>query len=84
MFHGIGHQREVNGVLGNLVHLHYLGEVTRSDGTSSPTTCWADYALVPDVTYGTAQGAMWSDIWVSLLVILFQSFIPNAPDFANA
>jgi hypothetical protein len=39
MFQGIGHQMQVNGVLGNLMRMHYLGEVTRSDGTSSPATC---------------------------------------------
>jgi hypothetical protein len=38
-FQGIGPQRQVNIVLGNLVHMHYLGEVTQSDGTTSPTTC---------------------------------------------
>jgi hypothetical protein len=64
--------------------MHYPSEVTRSDGTTSPATCWADYALAPDATYGTAQGAAWSDFWVSFLVIIFQCFIPDAPDFANA
>jgi hypothetical protein len=83
-FEGTSHKRQVNGVLGNHVCLHYLGEVTQSGGTSSPATCWADYALAPDMTYGTAQGAVWSNFWVSFLVIIFQSFIPDAPDFANA
>jgi hypothetical protein len=83
-FWGTGHQRQVNGVLGNLVRMHYPREDTRSDGTSSPATCCADYTLAPDVMYGTAQGAISSDLWVSFLVILFQSFIPDAPDFANA
>jgi hypothetical protein len=55
-FQGTGHQRQVNGVVGNLVRMHYPGEVIRSDGTTSPTTCWDDYALAPDVTYGTAKG----------------------------
>jgi hypothetical protein len=61
MFQGTCHQWQVNGVLGNLVHMHYTGEVIRNNGTSSPATCWADYALAPDVMYGTAQEAMWSD-----------------------
>jgi hypothetical protein len=61
MFQGTCHQWQVNGVLGNLVHMHYTGEVIQSNGTSSPATCWADYALAPDVMYGTAQGAVWSD-----------------------
>jgi hypothetical protein len=84
MFEGTCHKRQVIGVLGNLVHLHYPCEVTRSDGTSSPTTCWANYALAPNVTYGTAQRVVWSNFWVSFLIILFQSFIPDAPNFANA
>jgi hypothetical protein len=36
---GTGHQRQVNGVLGNLVHMHYLREVIQSDGTTSLATC---------------------------------------------
>jgi hypothetical protein len=66
------------------VRLHYRGEVTRRDGTSSLATCWADYTLAFDVMYGTAQGAVWSDFWVIFFVIVFQSFFPDAPDFANA
>jgi hypothetical protein len=31
---------------------------------------WADYALAPDVTYGTAQGAVWNDFWVSFFKVL--------------
>jgi hypothetical protein len=84
MFQGTGHKRQVNAVLGNLVRMHYPGEVTRSDGTTSLATCWDNYALAPDMTYGSAKGAMWSDFWVSFLVILFQSFIPDAPEFATA
>jgi hypothetical protein len=53
-FEGTGHKRQVNAVLGNLVRLHYPGEVTRSDGTNFPATCWADYAIALDVTYGTS------------------------------
>jgi hypothetical protein len=37
-FQGTSPQRQVNGVLGNLVRMHYPSEVTRSDGTTSPTT----------------------------------------------
>jgi hypothetical protein len=83
-FHGTGHQRQVNAILGNLIRMHYPGEVTRSDGTTSPATCWDDYALAPDVMYVTAKGVVWSDFWVSFSIILFQSFIPDAPDFATA
>jgi hypothetical protein len=48
------HQRQDNGVLGNLICMHYPGEVTQSDDTTSPATCWADYTLALDATYGTA------------------------------
>jgi hypothetical protein len=74
-FEGTSHKRQVNAVLGNLAHLHYPGEVTWSDGVSSPATCWADYALARDTMYGITQGAVWSDFWVSFLVILFQCFM---------
>jgi hypothetical protein len=55
---GTGHQRQVNGLSGNLIRRHYPSKVTRSDGTSSPTTCWADYVLAPNVMYGTTQGSV--------------------------
>jgi hypothetical protein len=74
--------RKFNGVLGNLVRMHYPSKVTQSDGTTSPATCWDDYTLAPNVTYVTAKGAVWSDFWVSFSVTLFQTFIPGAPDFA--
>jgi hypothetical protein len=83
IFWGTGHQRQVNIVLGNLVRMHYPGGVTWSVGTTSPTTCWDDYALAPDATYVPAKGAVWSDFWVSFSVILFQSFIPDTPNFAT-
>jgi hypothetical protein len=38
-FWGTCHQRQVNAILGNLVHMHYPGEVTWSDGTTSLATC---------------------------------------------
>jgi hypothetical protein len=63
--------------------MHYSGEVTQSDDTTSPASCWDDYALAPDVTYVTAKGALWSDFRVSFSVILFQSFIPDSPNFAT-
>jgi hypothetical protein len=61
-FKGTCHKRKVNVVLSNLVRLHYPGEVTWSDGTSSPATCWDDYTLTPNATYETSQGVVWSDI----------------------
>jgi hypothetical protein len=69
LFWGTSHQWQVNSVLGNLVRMH-PGEVTRSDGTSSPATCWASYALAPYLTYGIAQGVVWSDFWVSFFKVL--------------
>jgi hypothetical protein len=77
-FEDIGHKSQINVALGNLVHLHYPGEVTWSDDTRSPATCWANYSLSSDATYGTAQGVVWSNFWVSFLVIPFQCFIPDA------
>jgi hypothetical protein len=67
---------QVNAVLGNLVRMHYPSEVTRSDDTISPATCWDDYALALDAMYETAKGAVWSDFWVSFSVILFLKFYP--------
>jgi hypothetical protein len=64
--------------------MHYPGEVTRSDDTISPATCWDDYALAPDVTYGSAKGAVWSEFWISFSIIFFQCFILDAPDFDTA
>jgi hypothetical protein len=58
MFQGTCHQRQVNFILGNLVCMHYPGEVTRSNGTTSPAICWDDYALAPNTTYVTAKGAV--------------------------
>jgi hypothetical protein len=84
MFEGTCHKRQVNTILGNHLRLPYPGEVTRRDGTSSPTTCWVDYALSPNMTYGIALGAVWNNFWVSFLVILFQSFIPDVPNYGNA
>jgi hypothetical protein len=83
-FWGTCHQSQVNAFLGNLVRMHYPGEVTRSDGTIFSATCWDDYVLTPDATYGTAKGEVWSNFWESFSVILCQSFIPDALDFAIA
>jgi hypothetical protein len=61
--------------------------LARSLGVLAPSLLplvWDDYTLGPDATYGTAKGAGWSDFWVSFSIILFQSFIPNTPDFAIA
>jgi hypothetical protein len=63
--------------------MHYPGEVTQSDGTTSLATWWVDYTLAPNTTYVIAKGAVRSDFWVSFFVILFQSFIPDALDFST-
>jgi hypothetical protein len=87
-FQGIGHQRQVNGVLGNLVHMHYPGEVIRSDGTTSPATCWDDYALALDATYGTFKGGSVERLLGKLFGHPFLKFYPLAHltllDFAIA
>jgi hypothetical protein len=70
-FQGTDPQKQVNGVLGNLVCMHYPSEITQSDGTTSFATCWDDYTLAPDTTYVTAKEVVWSDFWVSFLVTLF-------------
>jgi hypothetical protein len=51
--------------------MHYPVEVTQSDGTTSPATCWDDYALEPDAMYVTAKGAVWSNFWVIFSIIIF-------------
>jgi hypothetical protein len=56
MFRGTSHQRQVNAILGNLVRMHYPGEVTQSDDTIPPATCWDVYTLAPNVTYITSKG----------------------------
>jgi hypothetical protein len=78
MFDCRSHKRQVNAVLGNLMHLHHPSKVPQSGDASSSATCWANYTLSPDPTYGNAQGAVWSNIWVSVLVTIFQSIIPDA------
>lgn len=39
-FVGIGHHKQVNFVLGNLSHFHWLGMVTTSSGEHIPTVFW--------------------------------------------
>jgi hypothetical protein len=72
--HVLGHKPSKVGqcCLSYLIRMHYPGEVIQSDGTTSPATCWDDYAVAPDVMYGTTKGAVWSDFWVSFLIILFK------------
>jgi hypothetical protein len=63
-------QRLVNQVLGNLVHLHYPGVLTLpGNGRRKLNTTWDHYRLALDGDYGTAQGAMLHDFWVSIFSI---------------
>jgi hypothetical protein len=39
--------------------------------------------LLPTWHIEPLRGAVWSDFWVSFLIFFFQSFIPDAHDFAN-
>jgi hypothetical protein len=64
--------------------LHYLGEVIQSNGTRSPATCWADYFPFLNTKYRTAQGVVWSDLWVNFLVIPFFKILFLAPNFGYA
>jgi hypothetical protein len=41
--------------------MHYPDEVIWSDDTISLIIYWDDYVFAPDVMYGSAEGAMWSD-----------------------
>jgi hypothetical protein len=61
---GRGHCRQVNPILGNLIHLHYPGLVT-TGGHSEPATTLRDYARVPDARHGNAKGVVRHALWVS-------------------
>jgi hypothetical protein len=78
LFDGTYHKRQVNVVLGNLVRLKYPGDVPLTGDASFVATCWVDYGLSLDATYGNAKRAVWSDFWISFFVNLFQSVIPDA------
>jgi hypothetical protein len=54
---GRGHRRQVNQILGNLIHLHYPRLVMKG-GRSEPVTTWRDYTRAPDVRLGNAQGVV--------------------------
>jgi hypothetical protein len=62
----------------------YSGWDKGGNYTISLATYWDDYALALDTTYGCAHGVVWSDFWVNFSIILFKSFIPDAPEFATA
>jgi hypothetical protein len=65
-FDGDSGQRLVNQVLGNWVCLHHPDVVTLPmNGRWELTTTWDHYRFGPDGDYGSAQGAMSHDFWVS-------------------
>jgi hypothetical protein len=66
---GRGHRRQVNQILGNLIHLHYPELVTKG-GHSEPVTTWHDYARAPDARVGNAQGVVRHAFWVSLYMFI--------------
>jgi hypothetical protein len=60
-------QKLLNSVLGNLVCLHYPGMVTLpGNGRQVLVTTWDHYRFAPDGDYGTAQGVVSHDLWVSI------------------
>jgi hypothetical protein len=71
-FEGNERQRLVNQMLSNLVHLHHLGVVTLpGNGRHELATTWEHYQFTPDGSYGTAQGAVVHDFWVSIFSIYY-------------
>jgi hypothetical protein len=67
-FDGTSRQRLVNQVLGNLPRLHYLGMVTLPNGRRKITTTWEHFRFALDEDYGTAQGVVSHDFWVSFFL----------------
>jgi hypothetical protein len=64
-----GHHRQVNQILGNLIHLHYSRLVTKG-GRSEPATTWRDYAHAPNARHGNAQGVVKHESWVSSYMLI--------------
>lgn len=62
-FTGIGHYRQVNMVLGNLVRLHWPGLVTLPTGESVPATTWEHYRYGVCRTFGNTQALVWDAFW---------------------
>jgi hypothetical protein len=75
-FEGNERQRLVNQVLSNLVHLHHPGVMTLPENSCRElATTWENYQFAPDGSYGTAQGAVAHDFWVSIFSIYCFFFI---------
>jgi hypothetical protein len=77
-FDGTSRQRLVNQILGNLCHLHYPGMVTLASGQRVIATTWEHFQFAHDGDYGTAQGAVSHDFWVSFFFIPGFFFITHA------
>jgi hypothetical protein len=63
-FTGTGHYRQVNMVLGNLVHLHWPGLVTLPSGKSVPATTWEHCRYGVFRTFGNTHAVVWDALWV--------------------
>jgi hypothetical protein len=75
-FDGDSRQRLVNQLLGNLVHLHHPGVATLPENDLRELTdTWDHYRFASDRDYGTAQGAVSHDLWVSFFSMHDFSFI---------
>jgi hypothetical protein len=56
----------VNQILGNLLHLHWLGFVTHPVSAEQvPCLSWDMYCYQFDGRYHHAQRAIWNAFWVS-------------------
>ena len=54
-------------MLGSILKYHYPGLVKTSDDPNAEpvlVSCWDEYKLKKDVTYGDAQGLVRADFWV--------------------
>jgi hypothetical protein len=76
-FDATSRQRLVNQVLGNLRRLHYPEMVTLPSGQREITTTWEHFRFAPDGDYGTTQGVVSHDFWVSFFFICGFFFITH-------
>jgi hypothetical protein len=71
-----GRQKQVNSVLSLLLKFHYPGLVkTSDDADAAPVlvSCWDDYKLKVDATYGDAQGLFALTSGYVILCVLYGS-----------
>jgi hypothetical protein len=82
--------------MGNLCRLHYPGMVTLPSGWREIATTWENFQFAPDTDYGTTQGIVSHDFWVSfffihgfffitrvLMHILFCSYVFDFPKWTT-